>query len=289
VVDNGSTDGTAAMVKKDYPEVDLIRLESNRGFAAAVNEGVEQTEGDYFALLNNDVEVEEGWLEALVGTLESHREYAACAPKSLNFFQRRRLDGAGDEINIVGQAKSRGYGEEDRGQYDRGEEVFAVSAGASLYRRSVWEKVGPFAEEYFAYFEDLDWCFRARLAGHRFYYQPKAVVYHRHKATSARDPGKLAYLTFRNTTLTMLGNFPGGLFVSRYRWLKIPLVHLNTIWYLGRSGKLIQALAADFWILRHLGWLWRRRGRIQRQRAVSVEEIDRWMEPKPITFWGLFS
>lgn len=287
VVDNGSTDGTAELVTQKFPQTKLVKLERNLGFAAAVNRGIEKNSGEYFALLNNDMESGSDWLANLVKTLDDYPEFAACASKQLNFKDHLLVDAAGDELNIVGQARSRGHGEIDVGQYEKTEEVFAVSGGSSLYRRSVWRQVGPFAEEYFAYFEDLDWCFRARLQGFCFGYEPKAVVFHHHKATSSQDPAKLAYLTFRNTTMTMLVNFPREIFWRRWRWLKIPLVHLNTIWYLARAGQLGAALKADSWILAHLGWLRRRRSSIQKKRCLDPHVLENWMLEKPITFWGL--
>jgi len=208
VVDNGSTDGTAAWLASQWPDVEVQALARNVGFAPAINHSVAAGEEDYVALLNNDMELDPGWLEALVHALDADPEAGAATPKQRSASDRERLDGAGDTIAWTGGVSRRGIGELDRGQYDRGGRVFSACAGAALYRRAALREVGPFDESFFAYLEDADWGFRAQLAGRPARYVPEALVYHLGGATSRRTPARERYLIARNHVAFVLKNFP---------------------------------------------------------------------------------
>jgi GT2 family glycosyltransferase len=132
VVDNGSVDGTVEWLAGEWPDVDVLALESNVGFAPAVNRGVAAGDEEYVALLNNDMELDPGWLGALVDALDADPAAGAASPKQRSAQERDRFDGAGDALARTGGATRRGIGEVDRGQYDRAERVFSASAGAAL-------------------------------------------------------------------------------------------------------------------------------------------------------------
>jgi GT2 family glycosyltransferase len=208
VVDNGSTDGTAEWLQSEWPDVEVLALARNVGFAPAVNRGVAAGEEDYVALLNNDMELDPGWLGALVHALEADPDAGAATPKQCSATERERLDGAGDTIAWTGGVTRRGIGELDRGQYDHGGRVFSACAGAALYRRAALREVGPFDESFFAYLEDADWGFRAQLAGRPARYVPEALVYHLGGATTRRTPARERYLIARNHVAFLLKNFP---------------------------------------------------------------------------------
>src|SRR5436190_24280141 len=178
VIDNGSTDGTGGYVRERWPEVEVLRLESNIGVAAALNRGIEGADGELVALLNNDIELEPPWLARLVDDLKQHPQAASASGKMLRFDQRDVIDAAGDGMRWSGAGFGRGVGELDRGQYDRAEEVFSACAGAALYRRAALYDVGPFDEDFFAYLEDVDWGLRSQLRGFTSRYVPGAVAYH---------------------------------------------------------------------------------------------------------------
>jgi len=196
LVDNGSTDGSVELVKQNFPEVRVYALDDNRGFSAAVNAGIKATGTEYVALLNNDTETEPGWLEALARAADSHPEAALFASKLVDFQDRLILDGAGDALRRSGLPYRLGHREVDRGQFDSPAYVFGACAAAALYRCSLFEEIGYFDEDFFAYCEDGDVSFRAQLAGHRCLYVPEAVVYH---VGSASTGGK------RSPTATRLG------------------------------------------------------------------------------------
>src|SRR5262245_34689562 len=117
VVDDGSTDGSAALLRERYPEGRLIELGENRGLAAGVNAGIRACRSEYVALLNNDAEAAPGWLAGLVGALEAHAEAGSAACKMLDYADRTRIDGAGDAFTWAGNAYRIGHGERDLGQF----------------------------------------------------------------------------------------------------------------------------------------------------------------------------
>jgi GT2 family glycosyltransferase/SAM-dependent methyltransferase len=186
VVDNGSSDGTVEHLAERWPEVEVVALLENAGFAAAVNRGVERARGEHVALVNNDVELDPGFLEAIAQGLAVHPHAGSAASKMLAFHARDTLDAAGDRMWWTGVAMQRGQGERDDGRYDRCEPVFSACAGAALYRHSALEAVGGFDEAFFAYLEDVDWGLRAQLAGYECVFVPTAVAYHVGSATTAR-------------------------------------------------------------------------------------------------------
>lgn len=183
LVDNGSDDGSCAFVAASYPWVHLIELPENFGFCKAVNEGIKASRTPYVLLLNNDVEVERDFVEEMLGAIRRHKKAFSCAAKMIQFHDRDRLDDAGNYYCALGWAYARGKGKEIH-SYDKEEKIFSACAGAAIYRKSVLEKIGLFDEEHFAYLEDLDIGYRARIFGYENWYAPKAVVYHVGSGTS---------------------------------------------------------------------------------------------------------
>jgi hypothetical protein len=142
VVDNGSTDGSAEWLARAYPEVRCIALPENKGFSAAVNAGIKQTSTPWVLLLNNDMEVEGDCIAALKMAVSQYQQYDFFALKMLNFHQRSHLDGAGDGVIRGGAGYRLGTMEEDGPFYGGDRDVFGACAGAALYRRSLFERVG---------------------------------------------------------------------------------------------------------------------------------------------------
>ncbi len=217
VVDDASTDDSVAIITSRYPEVQVLRLAQNRGFAAAVNAGLAATHQPFVALLNNDTEADPHWLAALIGALERWPQFAFAASKLRLFDRRNVLHSAGDFYRPNGEPGNRGVWEEDRGQYDAYSEVFGPCAGAAAYRRSALELLAEdgrvFDEALVMYCEDVDLNLRARRKGLRTIFVPTAVVYHR---LSASGGGALAsYYCGRNFPLVWVKNMPLGL-MRRY-------------------------------------------------------------------------
>ncbi len=217
VVDNASSDGSQALLQRDYPQVRLEALAENRGFAGGVNAGIRVARGEIIALLNNDTEAEPQWLAELVQALQAHPEAGAAVGKLKLFDRRDTLQSAGDSFRSDGLPAMRGVWQQDAGQYDREEYVFGGCGGAVAYRRTMLEQIGLFDEKFFFSCEDVDLAWRAQLAGWRCIYAPRAVVYH---CLSATGGGVTAsYYTGRNTLWVIAQDIPGP--ILRRHWREI--------------------------------------------------------------------
>ena len=186
VVDNGSTDSTRDMLESRFPGVQVLALGENQGFARAVNRGIRHCGSEYVALLNNDTEVDPGWVEAGLAAFEQNPSYWFLASRMMDYRSRERVDSAGDGYDRTGMPFKRGRGD-PRDRHNRTLPVLGASAGAAFYRRELFDRIGLFDEEYYMYLEDVDLSLRAQLAGHPCLYVPKAVVYH---IDAASDPSR---------------------------------------------------------------------------------------------------
>ena len=215
VVDNGSSDGSVELIHQRYPDVQLIELDQNLGFSAAVNHGIEQSTGEWVLLLNNDIEMDPHCLEKLAAATAGEPSYRMFALKMLSFHQRDVLDGAGDGVLRGGVGYRFGTMEADGAKYSLKREVFGACAGAALYHRSLFEQIGLFDADFFAYLEDVDFNLRAVRAGHCCCFVPQARVYHVGSATSGSKINALTVrLTTRNNIWVVCKNIPLLLFVQ---------------------------------------------------------------------------
>ena len=231
VVDNGSTDGSAEMVQRDFPEVELIRNDANRGFCAANNQGIALAQGEFIALLNNDAEADPRWASALRKVFQDRPDIGMAASKILVFENPSRIDKVGHLMFPDGQNRGRGTGALDRGQFDRVEEVLWPDGCAAMYRKSMLERISGFDEDFFAYGDDAELGLRARIAGWRCLYTPHAVVRHRRANTLGLGSVGRLRLIERNRVLLALKLFPFSLLL------------LNPFYY---GARLVAGLAAAF-------------------------------------------
>ena len=285
VVDNGSTDGSAAHVRERWPWVQVLALERNVGFAAGVNRGIEPSRGEYVALVNNDMELHEDFLGALVAELDSNPGAASATAKMLTLGVRDVIDGTGDVLRWSGVVMPRGRGERDAGQYDAPAEVFSACGGAALYRRSAFDEVGPFDEAFFAQMEDVDWGFRARLLGHGCRYVPAAVAYHAGSASmqgGERPDPWFWGLSVRNCIWMWAKCYPGGA-VARHAHLL--LAHeLAGLYFALREGMARAQLRAWRDALRGLPRVVRQRRTIQASRRIGRAELEQVIAPEVVTW-----
>lgn len=222
VADNGSTDGSAEWTGSSFPEIKLIRLTQNYGFAGGYNRALQQVEAGYYVLLNSDVEVTEGWLENLTEFMDNHPEAAAVQPKILSYHRRDYFEYAGASggyIDRFGYAFCRGriFGniEKDNGQYNNIAEVFWTTGACMLVRASAWKECGGFDESYFAHMEEIDLCWRFRSAGYRLYVNPGTAVYHVGGGALPYGSPFKTYLNFRNSLYLLYKNLPEECFRKR--------------------------------------------------------------------------
>ncbi len=228
VADNGSSDNSVLFLETKYPDIELILLPENYGFAKGYNLALEKTEADYYIILNSDVEVEPDWIEPMVKLLESDKTIAACQPKLLSYNNKEFFEyagGAGGWLDAYGYpfAKGRVFDiqEKDTGQYDQSEPIFWASGAALFIRASVFKEMKGFDEYFFAHQEEIDLCWRMQLAGYKIYSCPQSVVYHVGGGTLPRGNSKKTYLNFRNNTVMMYKNMPWS-----EKWWKLPFRNL---------------------------------------------------------------
>jgi len=215
VADNGSTDGSLDLLARHYPEVRVLSLGENRGFAGACNAGMRVARGAFVVLLNNDTEADEAWLEEVVAAFERHPEAGMVASKMLLFDRRDTFHTAGDFYRVDGLPGNRGVWQRDEGQYDDEEYVFGACGGSAAYRRTMVEHVGLLDETFFYSCEDVDLAWRAQLIGWRCVYAPRAVVYHKLSATGGGATA--SFYDGRNTIYVLIKDYPGDLWRRHWR------------------------------------------------------------------------
>jgi GT2 family glycosyltransferase len=271
VVDNGSTDGSREFLACEFPEARVLALETNHGFAPAVNEGIRAARGEVVVLLNNDTEADPHWLAEIARALDENPRAGMVACKLRLFDQRDHLHSAGDFCRVDGIPGNRGVWEQDRGQYDDARGVFGACGGAAAYRKTMLAEIGGFDEALGSYCEDVDLNWRVRLAGYEVAYAPGAIVYH---MVSATGGGAISsFFVGRNFLWVIAKNYPRGLW-KKY-WRKILRAQLQITWDALKSWRGAASRARVrgqiAGVLGLPGWLARRREVIRR---ASDEEIE---------------
>ena len=208
VVDNGSQDGSVKFVHEKYPHVELKPLSENTGFCHAVNVGIRKARTPFVILLNNDTKVYPDFVAGLYHAIEKEPKAFAVSARMLMWDKPELLDGAGDRYCALGWAYSRGKGKPAK-DYDRAVQVFTACGGAAIYRRQVFNKIGLFDEAHFAYLEDLDIGWRARIYGYKNFYEPSAEVIHYGSAsTGSRYNKRKTVLAASNNVYVVGKNMP---------------------------------------------------------------------------------
>lgn len=208
VVDNASSDGSLALIKERYPQVTLIENVENTGFSYAVNQGIQASKTPYVFLLNNDTEVAPDCIEELERFMEREENVFSVGAKMISLHDKDKLDDAGDYYNALGWAFARGKGKSPD-LYQKDCEVFAACAGAAMYRKDAFVQVGEFDVLHFAYLEDIDIGYRARILGLRNCFAANAIVYHAGSATSgSRYNTFKTSLASRNSVYLIYKNMP---------------------------------------------------------------------------------
>jgi GT2 family glycosyltransferase len=283
VVDNGSIDGSQEMLKSCFPDVSSIRLEQNVGFARACNLAIKEARTPYVALLNNDTEAHPEWIEAGLRAFSRYPDDWFFATRMIQFFDRGKLDSAGDLYTRTGLPLKRGLGEPP-GTFPAAEPVLGASAGAAFYRRELFDRVGYFDEEFFMYLEDVDFSLRAQLAGYPCRYLPDAMVYH---MEAASDPERKL-----NTDVSSRIFYSSSrvFWITRNRWLLMvkyqPLRNLPWLLYGWTRSLLFHLLKQGFTreFIRGLGsgisrtpYALGERSRLNLDRKMSNRELCRLM------------
>ena len=183
VIDNGSGDGSIEEAKERFPQAEYVLLEKNFGFCRAVNIGIKRSSTPYVILLNNDTEIRKGFVEVLLRAVKQNDRIFSVESKMIQYRDQTLIDSAGTFYNALGWAFARGKDKKIH-CYSRCCRTFAACAGAAIYRRAVFDEIGFFDERHFAYLEDIDIGYRARLHGYINLYEPEAEVIHVGSASS---------------------------------------------------------------------------------------------------------
>ncbi len=212
IVDNASKDDSSKIIEENYPEINLIKNTVNTGFSMAVNQGIKASIAEYVVLLNNDTVAESNWLEELVKCIEKDLRIFSVCSKMIRYNEKEKIDDAGDEYSILGWAWKRGDGQRINTN-TKSRSVFSSCAGAAIYRKKVFEEIGYFDENFFAYMEDVDISYRAKIHGYKNVYCSDAKIYHIGSATTGSKYNsfkvKLAarnniYVPYKNMPLVQL-------------------------------------------------------------------------------------
>lgn len=281
VVDNASTDGSVEWVRQNYPAVNLIAFDHNRGFAYAFNEAVRVSHGSLILSLNPDVTVQPGFISAIITAFNSEDNIGMAAPKLLQALDPSRLDSTGLFVDRSRRTVDRGQGEVDSGQFDAHKDVFGACGAAALYKRSMLEELQLdsqyYDEDFFAYYEDADLAWRAQLMGWRCAYVPTAIGLHirgygdtLRKRRKKNDYGPR--LALRNRYLMILKNDEFTSFLHDLPFIFLP--ELPRLLFLALLSPRSLLGIIDF--IRIFPATWEKRKKIQGARRTLKSEIRHW-------------
>jgi GT2 family glycosyltransferase len=271
LVDNGSKDGSVSFIQENFPEVIILQFKENRGFSAAVNAGIRESKGKYIALLNNDTEADPKWLEELKEILDGNPEVGFCGSKILFYDRRDRINSVGLRMSVNGSAGDIGFDTPDNGRFDERMYIFGACAAAAIYRKSLFQDVGFFDEDFFAYAEDVDISFRFQLRGNKCLYVPTAVVFHRWSGTALQNKNLITHYIERNLLFNYIKNMP-IFFIIRFP-LKVLRFQLYSFWGFLLHGKFILWLMSRVSVLPYILKMLDKRREIQRNRRVPTEYL----------------
>ncbi len=267
VADNRSSDDSVRVMKELFPEVRLIEMDKNRGYAGGYNEALKQVEAEYYILLNSDIEVTDGWIEQVIELMDSDLSIAACQPKIKDYNRKEYFEyagAAGGFIDRYGYPFCRGRIfmslEKDLGQYDDIREIFWASGACMFVRSGVFHELGGFDEDFFAHMEEIDFCWRAKNMGYKIMVQPSSVVYHIGGGTLPKSSARKTYLNFRNNFSLLYKN------ITEDRLLMTFVVRLFLDGIAGLKF-LLEGHPADFWsVIKAHFYFYRNLGNLKRKR-----------------------
>lgn len=315
VVDNGSTDGSVEFIKENYPEISLVCLEKNAGFAQPNNIAIRTAflnpNIKYVITLNNDAEATENYVKEMRSAIQKYESdgVVAIQPKLMNFYEKKKFDATGVLTTFDFSAVNRGRGKVDNGQFDKVEKVFGPSASAALYTRKFLEEADLsrdeyFDKDYFAYYEDVDLAWRLHLAGHKTMYVPDTLLYHVHSATGVNYSPFKAFHIHRNHYFNIIKNAP---FLHLWKVLlfmpiRYILLVLSVVNGSGASAKIVSAekdkvekgdgvvkiVFRSWWeVLVSLPMLLRKRRVIQKNKKILNKEFKKILKENKVSVFDV--
>lgn len=276
IADNASSDDSVSFIESHYPDIELLKLETNFGYAKGYNEALKLIEAKYYILLNSDIEVSENWIEPLIDYLEKNPNVAACQPKIKSWHNKSAFEYAGaggGYIDHLGYPFCRGRIfqeiEEDKGQFDNIQDVFWASGACLFVNAQIFHDLGGFDEDFFAHMEEIDFCWRAKNQGYQIVYHPESTVYHIGGGTLPKNNPYKTYLNFRNNFCLLYKNIPKKKLVATFA-LRFFLDGAAAIKFLLDGGykDFVAVFNAHMYFYRNLPKLYKKRKTLQ-QRDVS--------------------
>ena len=276
VGDNDSTDNSLELLENDFPEIRIIKLDKNYGYAGGYNKLIEQLDNEYIALVNSDIEATQGWITPLVSILDSNTNVAAVQPKIRSYNNREKFEYAGAGGGYMDQygypfCRGRVFDavEEDKGQYNDTCDVFWASGACFVIRKSVFDEFHGFDDAFFAHMEEIDLCWQINNAGYRIKYCGESIVYHLGGGTLSYANPRKTYLNFRNNLSLLYKNIPKDQLVSAFivRFILDGVAALK-FFLEGGFHDLVAVLEAHLYFYRNFGKLKKKR-KMQKQNKVS--------------------
>lgn len=279
LVDNGSTDDSVALVKAEFPTVQLIRLDKNYGFTGGYNKALAQLNHEFSVLLNSDVEVSQNWLEPLLHLVDSDQTIAAIQPKILSYKNKKSFEyagAAGGYIDFLAYPFCRGRLfeklENDNGQYDDTREIFWATGACLFVRTKVFMEIGGFDEDFFAHNEEIDLCWRLKNQDWKVYYCGQSQVYHLGGGTLHKSNPRKTFLNFRNNLTMLMKNDRSGFLFSKVI-LRLVLDGIAGLVFLSKGSwkDTLAVVKAHFAVYRQLPTILEKRKMLGNKRKYSKE------------------
>ena len=278
IADNSSSDGSIEYLKQFHPELKVINLKKNFGFARGYNLALKQVEADYYILLNSDIEVTENWIMPVVRLMEENPAVAACQPKIRSYHEPEKFEyagAAGGFIDKYGYPFCQGRLfqslETDTGQYDTATEIFWATGACMFVRSAVYHRLGGFDDDFFAHMEEIDFCWRAKNLGYKIMYCPESVIFHIGGGTLPKNNSRKTYLNIRNNIIMLYKNLEPARLV-RVLAARIILDYVAAIKFLVDGGfkDMAAVIQAHWYFWRHLAKLRKKREKIQHIRVSKI-------------------
>lgn len=276
IVDNGSTDDSSEWLRREFPEVRLVVLPANRGFAGGCNAGIQAATGQFVVTLNNDVRLEPTWLEEMVRLARQRPDVGMVAAKMLYARSPNLVDSAGICLDRAGMAWHL-QGGSWHGLSEVEHEVFGPCAAAALYRRELFDDVGVFDDDFFCYLEDVDLAWRAQAAGWRCAYNPRARAFHHHSSTAVEDSPFKRFHLGRNKVWLIAKNYP-----TPAVWLYLPIILfydlvgvLATLLFAGSGARTLDSRLASL-AGRTAGMIGLARALVKRRSVRARSRVPAW-------------
>ena len=282
IADNGSTDDSVQWLKQNLPQVKLILLDKNYGFALGYSKALQQINSEYFVLLNSDVEVTPHWLSPVIKLMDDDRNIAACMPK-IRSFQNKELfeyaGAAGGFIDKYGYPFCRGRMlniiEKDNGQYNDVHEIFWASGACMFLRSSAYFEAGGLDADFFAHMEEIDLCWRMKRLGYKIVYSPDVTIYHVGGGTLPNNTPPKIYLNYRNNLYLLFKNLPSEKFI-RIIFVRLLLDGISSMLYImqGKFSFFWAVMRAHYTFYTHINELNIKRKKFRKQEKTNkINEI----------------